>query len=296
MVGSPEGLIAISNWGWSDLLFHFHGVSNPLVNSRYAVAKWIAGSFDRRLFRALSKTDAVIASADSDAIDGLVARSKGSLQREKITFQPTVINTTIFKPGSAVSARQRLGLPEHGQIVLFCGRLNWVKGWDLVLSAFALWSTDRPNGKLCFVGDGEDRAKLESQIRSRKLREKVLLVGWQAERDVAEFVRAADLVVLGSHDEGWPHALVEAVACEKPIVTTNVSGSRRLVRHGENGFVVASRCPKEFAYAMSAALELDLSRSDWTHLVEPYSIPTLVGNLGRIWGPFRECRACASAR
>jgi len=73
------------------------------VNSRYAVAKWIAGSFDRRLFRALSKTDAVIASADSDAIDGLVARSKGSLQREKITFQPTVINTTIFKPGSAVS-------------------------------------------------------------------------------------------------------------------------------------------------------------------------------------------------
>ncbi|MDD5216861.1 MAG: glycosyltransferase [Candidatus Omnitrophica bacterium] len=69
-------------------------------------------------------------------------------------------------------------------------------------------------------------------------------------RDILEILRDIDVAVLASYREGMPRFLLEAAACEKPIITTNVPGCRDVVEHGVNGLIV----PPKNAYALAEAI------------------------------------------
>ena len=108
--------------------------------------------------------------------------------------------------------------------------------------------------------------------------------GFQPPREVARHLRAADLAVVGSHREGWSVAMLEALACGLPMVATDVSGARELVRPGENGFVVGAREPGAFAQAMAAALRLPRAREVSLALAADYRLDRLAARLGARWG------------
>jgi glycosyltransferase involved in cell wall biosynthesis len=87
------------------------------------------------------------------------------------------------------------------------------------------------------AGDGDLRPSVEERIRRHGVGDKVTLLGWQAESEMPELYRNLDVVVLTSLWEGLPCVFSEAMACELPIVATNVDGAREAIVNAENGFL-----------------------------------------------------------
>lgn len=288
LVQAPEDLIAVSRWGLDRICYQFHGVENPLAAlPRYGWGRPLATWFDRLTFSALEGAEVILASADDAAIDGLVARSRGRLARSRVTRFPTHYDPAVFGPGTPAEraeARRALGWAPQDEVAVCVGRLNLVKGWPLVLDAFEAWRRARPAARLCFVGDGEDRPAVEARLVARGLGERVSVSGFLSPAGVALHLRAADLAVVGSHKEGWSVAMLEALACGAPIVATDVSGARELIRQWENGFVVEGRDPEAFAAAMAAATRLEGARAVSLALAAGYRLDRLAARLGACWG------------
>ena len=282
---SPETLMAICRWGWDSLCYRIAGCSNPLEISRYGWAKPFAGLYDKKLFHALREADVVLVSADRGATESLVAKGCGILRQERVIQFPTRVDTAVFHPLPKRQMRLGLGFGGKGPLVLTCGRVSHVKGWELLVQAFRVFARMYDHARLVFVGDGEDRPALERAIQRHGLHEQVTVVGFQPPHKVVEYLSAADFFVVASYREGWSLAMLEALACGKPIVTTDVSGARDLVVEGENGFVVPDRDPYRFARAMARTAALEDPNRISLDIADRYSIGNLGRDLAAIWKP-----------
>ncbi|MFE5256316.1 glycosyltransferase [Streptomyces coelicoflavus] len=139
---------------------------------------------------------------------------------------PNGIDLTRFDTGAPTEApedpggvRLRHGIGPDAPLAVCVGRLCRQKGQDLLLGA---WETVRarvPGARLVLVGDGPDRARLAARAPAS-----VVLAGTVA--DATAWYRAADLVVLPSRWEGMALAPLEAMACGRPVVVTDVDGAR----------------------------------------------------------------------
>jgi glycosyltransferase involved in cell wall biosynthesis len=277
---APEVMLAIQHWGLR-IAYKFSGVENPLTMPRYAIGKWIAKPFERRLFSALARHGELItAAADEEAIQALKARSSGILADKNVISTPTLVDTEVFRLNRAAISRA-------APLLVSCGRLNFVKGWDLILESFVLVKRAIPNARLCFIGDGEDRAKLEAGIAAAGLSDSVSITGFLPPADVARMLNSADLFLLGSHREGWPTALLEAEACGLPAVSTHVSGVSSLIEEGINGYIVRSREPREYAAAVVAALKLEVPNPKSLEIGARHSLRRWKEDLGELWEPLR---------
>ena len=137
-----------------------------------------------------------------------------------------------------------------------------------------------------FVGDGEDRQQILYKIDSLGLVGKVQLTGHLYKDEVLARLQFSDVVLFGSTGEGWSVAMVEALACGKPIVSTNVSGSTEMIQDGRNGFIVQNRDPREFADKIHMALNLENASRISRSLAKQYSLESLKSDLERLWlGP-----------
>lgn len=131
--------------------------------------------------------------------------------------------------------RASLGLQATDQMVLWVGRLDPVKGLDVLIRAFEPVARET-NAHLLLVGGGELREELEGLVRERRLEPRIHFLGPRT--DVPSLLKAADLFVFPSRTEGLPNALLEAMAAGCPIVTTDVPGCRDLITHEESGLLV----------------------------------------------------------
>ena len=136
------------------------------------------------------------------------------------------------------------------KLVVAVGRLTYVKGFDLLLSAFAGVAEKYPDWNLVILGEGELRSELEVQREQLGLSQRVLMAGQLA--NPFPLMRRAQLFVLPSRTEGFPNVLIEAMACGLPVIAADCpSGPSEIVRDGENGLLV----PTEDVPALQAALE-----------------------------------------
>jgi glycosyltransferase involved in cell wall biosynthesis len=293
---SPETLMAIEKWGWDSLCYRSPGHANPLKMARYTWARPFAPLYDAKFFAALKSADVVLASADNRAIAALAQRSRGLLSVDRIIQFPTRVDMCAFRPMPRQQARQAVGLDGPGPVIVTCGRINKVKGWDLLIQAFAVFRYMHREAQLVFVGDGEDRALLQQAIREQGLVGSVLIGGFQPPASVVQYLNAADVVVVGSYKEGWSVAMIEALACGRAVVATDVSGARDLIVDGQNGFVVADRDPGLFAAAMARAVKMKIPNDVSLSIAEKYSLANLRNDLGRLWKPLARSVAVASSR
>lgn len=283
LLQSPEDLLVLSRWNLESICYWFPGVANPLHAPRYAWGRLLARPFDRLLFSALQRVDTIVASADEGAIAGLVERSEGRLTRDRIRPIVTHYDPLVFYPDDRMVSRERLSLSATTRVVVCSGRLNRVKGWPLVVAAFRLFVQLFPDALLVFVGDGEDRSRVERAAVEAELDDRVLITGFVPPPQVAAWLNAADLVVVGSHTEGWSVAMLEALGCGKPLVSTAVSGASEMIQDGVNGFVVPSRSPDGFAEAMFRALTLPSAREASLERAREYDISSLAKRVGAAW-------------
>jgi glycosyltransferase involved in cell wall biosynthesis len=154
--------------------------------------------------------------------------------------------------GNAAAARRAVGLEADQRLVLSVGRLAAQKGHTDLLSAFALIAPRHPQVRLLIAGDGPERSRLETMIRSLGLDAQVRLLGHAD--DVWRLHRAAELFVLPSLYEGTPFAMLEAMASGLPVIATTFGGADEIVEHGRDGLLVPTGDVEVLAQAIERAL------------------------------------------
>jgi glycosyltransferase involved in cell wall biosynthesis len=141
----------------------------------------------------------------------------------RVDVVPNGIDPDEYAGGDAAAFRRRLGLGDR-RIVLFVGRLNAIKGPDLLLQAFRREADALADCSLVMVGpDGGMRASLEAQARVLGPG-RVVFTGWLGGRDKVDAYSAADLVVIPSRQEAMSLVALEAGACGKPVLMTDRCG------------------------------------------------------------------------
>jgi glycosyltransferase involved in cell wall biosynthesis len=145
------------------------------------------------------------------------------------------------------------------RVVLIAGHLSDVKGHPTFFSAASRIAASHPDCSFVALG-GETttpgyRRFLEGHVADLGLADRVQFLGWRD--DVADVFRAADLIVMPSQAEGLPLALLEAMACGRPIIATRVGGVPEAITDSVNGLLVAPDDVDALAAAMTAILDDD---------------------------------------
>lgn len=279
---APELLIAIQDWNWNSLCYEFPGVENPLLMPRYKWGIYFAKIYENHLFKALQNVDVILASAGSVAIQNLVERSQGFLKRSQVNQFPTRVDTNFYKPID-IDKEKELEIHHSNYILVSCGRINVVKGWDFLLESFKLLREKRDDIQLYFIGDGEDRDELERRVKEYNLSSSVHITGYLKPNKVVKWLNIANLVLVGSHKEGWSISMLESLACGKAIVTTNVSGANEMVREGKNGYIVKTRDINNYANAIEEGLKLPEAKKYSLSVASKYALTTLKQDLDNLW-------------
>lgn len=139
--------------------------------------------------------------------------------------------------------RQKLDIDREDIVIGAVGRLSQEKGQEVLLRAFASIRARLPRGRLLLVGDGPDRAALEALAWELGIADRTRFAGFQ--RATADYYEAMDLLVLPSHSEGLPNAVLEAMVLRTPVLATRVGGVGEIITHGENGWLVEPGRPEE---------------------------------------------------
>jgi glycosyltransferase involved in cell wall biosynthesis len=283
LVQNSHFLLAINDWPIANKAYIFHGVTNPLEKARYAPAKLLAPYYEEKMFRRLQSYSTIFTVADDNDIQNMIKRSRNRFKRENFIKLPTRFDNKTFYPVSKEYSTQCLGLSKEKTIFVQVGRLSKQKGCDFIIDSFHHFVKINPHSELYLVGDGEARENLQRQILSLGLSGKVKITGFLPKNEVALFCNAADLVLVGSYMEGWSVAMVEALACGKNIVSTNVSGAGEMIAQGKNGYIVNYRNPGFFAKKMEEALKLPNPNEYSIEISNNYSISTLKNDIETYW-------------
>jgi glycosyltransferase involved in cell wall biosynthesis len=181
---------------------------------------------------------------------------------EKIEVIPNAVDRQTFRVGDRDEARRALGIGPSDRLVVSVGMLVAGKGHHHVVDAIARLQTRYDRLRLVIIGGGAHEPAypefLRRKINERELQETVRLTGALPPETVARWLQAADVFALSTYDEGCCNAILEAMACGLPVVTTPAGDNALLVAPPRRGFIV----PTGWSHALCEALETAL-RGTW---------------------------------
>ncbi len=176
----------------------------------------------------------------------------------RIEIIPPGVDTGLFRRYRQSSARSMLGLGDE-KIVLYVGRLERLKGVDILLEAMA--ALDREHDvRLLIVGgdaDSPELARLQGLANALGVASFTSFLGSEPRDRMPIYYNAADLCVLPSYYESFGLAALEAAACSTPVVASKVGGLPSVVKDGETGYLIPSRSPGLFADRIDLLLAND---------------------------------------
>lgn len=137
-----------------------------------------------------------------------------------------------------LAIRRKLGLKDAFVIGNF-GRHYILKGQDYLLRAFAEFVREFPKARLLMVGDGPFHDGLQQLANSLGVNRKVLFIGWR--RDVGNLLKVVDVVAHPTLHEAFPQLMVESLAHGRPLIITDVSGTRDVIEDRRTGILIPTR-------------------------------------------------------
>src|SRR3989454_360900 len=257
-----DGVLAVRRW------LQAHPVD--VINSHSSTDSWLAALACATLARApaLVRTRHISASIPNNLPTRWLYRSAtrhivttgenlrlqlvrdNRIPPERITSVPTGIDSARFVPGERKAARRSAGLPSERRLVGIVATLRSWKGHRHLIEAVHRLPG---NVGLVIVGDGPQRRNIESKIRELGMVGRTWLVGNQV--DVLPWLQSLDVFALPSYaNEGVPQALVQAMLCALPCVTTGAGSIGQIARDGVTAIVVKAEDVVDLQRGLEKAL------------------------------------------
>ena len=194
------------------------------------------------------------------------------VEADKLRVIPNFVNTDIFKPLPKVEKEPGL--------ICFVGKFEHQKNLLALLDAVSIANRSKPpySIRLCLIGEGS----LEAELR-RKVKELDLIAEFHPRLpnyQLPKILNRAEAFVLVSNFEGHPKTSLEAMACELPLIGTNVTGIKEEVTHEKTGFL-CNTSPESIAQGIqivmsNPALREQLGRAARANVVAEYSLDRIV--------------------
>lgn len=179
----------------------------------------------------------------------------------RIELIPCGVDLKLFQPGDQATAREQLGLaPQPKRLIVTVGRMEPLKGMDALIRALAIVHKRRPDlaatSEVALIGGGNESQEAEWNNEQRRLnqlrtdlgvKDAVHFVGARPQEQIPLFYAAADIVAVPSHYESFGMAALEALACAKPVIASNVGGLPSMITDGDNGFLIPHDNPEALA-------------------------------------------------
>ncbi|MDD2498717.1 MAG: glycosyltransferase family 4 protein, partial [Desulfitobacteriaceae bacterium] len=160
--------------------------------------------------------------------------------KQNIFILPNGVDTEIYSPcphQKRIPIREALSLPPNTVLFVFSGRLELVKGIDILIQAWeGFIQSSHQNATLVILGTGSREKSLGEGINNCLFRGPV--------ENVRDYLQAADVFVMPSRYEGTSLAVLEAMACQLPVLLTRVGGNPELVDHLKNGILIPPEKPE----------------------------------------------------
>jgi len=183
-----------------------------------------------------------------EALRRQLARDNG-FPLDHMTSVPTGIDLARFVPGDAAAARARLGLPAKPALGIVATLRDW-KGHEYLFDAIARDRARWKDWQILVVGDGPYRDRLDARLARLGIADDVRFVGQQ--EDVVPWLQALDVFTLPSYgEEGVPQAIMQAMACGLPVVSTPVGAIAEAVDDGATGLLVTPRSAEALAAGLT---------------------------------------------
>ncbi len=213
-----------------------------------------------RLEHALHGSMSAILGNSQTVLDELVGDEGVPPERAGLIYNGVDL-APFAAPFDRSAVRASLGIAPNATVIATLANLIPYKGHADLLSGLAMVKDRLPRPwRLLAIGrDGGAMASLQAQAKSLGLDENIHWLGQR--RDIADLLRASDIGVLPSHQEGFSNAIIESMAAGLPMVVSDVGGSAEAVQHGLTGLVVPARAPEQLAEAV-AQLASDRAMAD----------------------------------
>lgn len=169
------------------------------------------------------------------------------------------INKDIIKP-----------YQEYSSFILLCCRLDatFIKGIDIVLKSFLQSKTSDDTYLLC-VGNGQIEEKLMKELKKYNNYSKIIQIGFT--EDIYSIMVKAKFLISASRYEGFPMVLLESLACNTPVLTTDVGGARELIIDGENGYIIKNNSIDQFSKYIDYMNETCFKfKKDFSHYINSF--------------------------
>lgn len=191
-----------------------------------------------------------------EAVD--ISVKRGASPANRIIAMHNGVDTVrfTFNHESRTSLRAQLKLVDQTPLILAVGRLTEAKDYPNLLTAFAQLPDTLDNSQLVIIGTGEEQAQISALAAQLGLTSRVHFLGLQ--RNVHEWMSAADVFVLSSAWEGFGLVVAEAMACERVVVATDCGGVKEVV--GDAGFLVEIKNSQQLAAVIEEAINLPVGR------------------------------------
>jgi D-inositol-3-phosphate glycosyltransferase len=252
------GMLFRERWGVPLVtMFHTLGqLKNRVAESAAETEQQIRYDIERRTMAA---SDRIVAATTVDRAQ--IVRHYGALAA--ISVIPGGVDLGLFRRRPRLAARRALGLADDARVLLFVGRIQRLKGVEVLLRAVAELRRDGPGAgmdlRVVLVGglptagggrsshEGREIARLRRLAATLGVADRTAFVGAVPQAELPRYYSAADVTVMPSSYESFGLVAAESLACGTPVVATRVGGLTTIVRDGETGYLVPWRDPVLFA-------------------------------------------------
>lgn len=193
----------------------------------------------------LSKITRKILLKKADRVIALTEHMKDTIQEfysDKIVVIPNGVDSRFFS-SETVKTEKDLLVRE----LLFVGRLDPVKGISFLLHAVALIKKKYPDVHLTIIGDGKEKKTLLKLIERLNISNNIIFLGAISHERIHYHMNRSKIFILPSLSEGFPLAILEAMAAGLPIIASSIGGIIEIIDDGLNGFLVEPKNPEDIA-------------------------------------------------
>ena len=209
---------------------------------------------------------------------------KVGIDGSKLAFLPNGFSSGLFMPMNKEDAREKLGLPQSGKILLNIAALEPYKGQDYLISAMNKVLEARNDVALYIVGKGSQKNHLRSLIESYGLQDRITLAGGnKSAKEIALWMNSCDLFVLPSISEGNPTVMFEALGCGKPFIGTRVGGIPEIIVDECIGTLVDPSDAEGLFTALLRALDKDWDEDHIREYAKQYTWEKISSEIAKLY-------------